>query len=130
VKQAAGDGLSSPVSIMDTPTGSGVANQSAYEAYEQAKNSMFGIMKFYNSSTVSSDIQSTLQESASSFIQASSQLTSSGLQGASPCGLSGNVFSCPPVIPLSYVIIANLSGIRIGSSVISYMGSQIEISGS
>ncbi len=99
---------------------------STYEAYQQARNSLYATLSFYNSSGLSGSTQSAVQEAIAEFDKASKALPAYGTGGG--CSLHGDRYVCSASEPFSYVIDVSLAkGVGIANGTLYYDGSEIRI---
>ncbi len=103
-------------------------NETAYLQYVEARNDLYGTLSFYNSSSVTSDIQSEIQQVVQAFTSSYAELTSAAPSGAA-CNVSEGEYVCNATHPFTYVIEVNVSsGMQSGNQTLSYLGSVIDIS--
>lgn len=103
-----------------------VSNPSAYSQYFQAKNNLYGNLDFYNGTTVSTDIQSSLDSSVLAYSKSLNNLINSTIQN-SPCAIQASSYVCNSLSLFSYEIDINAIGTPLLNSTISSEGSVIKI---
>ena len=119
-------GLISYNGLLVTPNSSYVSD------YEQASQSLFSTLSFYNSSTVSPIIASEIAQEVYSYDYYSAKLlnASKGSQESPPsrCILSANAIKCPATSPFYYYITAKTSPSYVQSNqTLEYRGSIIKV---
>jgi hypothetical protein len=103
-------------------------NETEYLQYTQAKNNLYGTLSFYNSSSVTSDVQSEIQQAVQAFISSSSGLINAK-SPSTACNVSGSAYVCNAAYPFTYVISVNMSrGMQTGNQTLYYLGSVIDVS--
>lgn len=117
----------SPEAEITNQSGGWIANESQYEAYQQAYNNLYSTLGFYNTSGYSSQVG----EAAAAFEDASGRMIGSMTPvPQDSCTLSGGRFFCPAIQPLSYTIDLSLSrNLNVQNTTIDYQGSGINIDG-
>ena len=118
-------GLISYNGLLVTPNSSYVSD------YEQASQSLFSTLSFYNSSTVSPTIASEIAQEVYSYDYYSAKLLNASKESQSPssrCILSANAIKCPATSPFYYYITANASPYYVRSNqTLEYRGSIIKV---
>lgn len=116
------------VALIGNGTSYLLLDQQAYSQYQQWQSEAYGEMRYYNSSSVSADVEASLQQYTASYIAASKALRSSG--SMAPCGVKSGNYTCGVSHPLSYLIQVALTGFPPAyNQTIYYLGSEIELRG-
>ena len=103
-------------------------NDSWYSAYMQAKDSLYPLLSFYNSSGVSGSTQSAIAESITAFNTSSRNLLLTKKASGGVCSVSNSSYVCRAASPLSYIIdITVPSSMGIQNASVYYEGSVINI---
>lgn len=105
------------------------ANQTDYNAYTQAKNSLYPTLAYYNGSSVSGDIQSAIQEGIVAFNSSAQALVASASSAPQQgCSITNKTYTCKSTYPISFIINASISqpsGIE--NATLYYQGSVINL---
>ncbi len=105
-------------------------NSTYLNEYVQARQSLFSLLSYYNSSSVSSDVASQIQQGLYEYNHYQSQLMAViGNSTPSKCRISAGYMECPSQYPLYYTINASISpSYWIQNQTIQYQGSIIKVS--
>lgn len=105
-----------------------IIDQQAHSQYVEWENEAYGELRYYNSSSVSADVNASLKQYVSAFAAASKALRAGGSEA--PCGFETGNYLCSADSPFSYVLLANLTGVPAADNqTIYYLGSEIELRG-
>ncbi len=115
------------LSLIYNKSKEGIANQSLYQSYIQAKNNMESVLSYFNSSYVDGSEISQIYSAIDYYTKESSALEKEGFENISSCIIDNSKLACKPIYPLSYIILANLS-IRVPATTLYYEGSILKIS--
>ena len=103
-------------------------DQQAYSQYQEWESEAYSELHYYNSSSVSPDVNASLKQYVSAFTAASKALRASGSEA--PCVAETGNYVCNAAAPFSYILQANLTGVPgTYNQTIYYLGSEIEIRG-
>lgn len=104
-------------------------SQTSYTAYQEAENSAYSTLSFYNSSSISGDVASSIQEAISSTDSSSSAILNSKTPFSSgDCSIINNKYVCNENNLFSYLINVSLEQpLGISNSILYYQGSDINL---
>ena len=104
-------------------------NSSYVSGYEQARQSLFSTLSFYNSSTISPTIASEIEQEIYAYNYYSGRLlNASGTAALSKCTESANAIACPSTSQFYYYINAEISPSYLQSNqTLEYRGSIIKV---
>lgn len=127
VANVSAPGQSQDATLISSGGGYAMANQTALSQYLQAENNLYGTLAYYNSTSVDSSTQSSIEQAASTFRGASGNLRSSE-SGGVPCNVSAGSYVCDSNSPFTYVIEVNMSrGLLAENQTLYYLGSEINL---
>lgn len=118
-----------PGSALLSGKASGFVNSTNLDEYDAALSNLDGVLGYYNSSLVSSDTASRIQQTVSSYSYYENKLTSTSSNATHEnCKASSGVLYCNATYPFYYLINATISnGYMHGNITISYAGSTIKV---
>lgn len=117
------------ISIIGNATAHALLNQSAYERYVQAKNLLYPMLSFYNSTGIDPATQTDIEQALNAF-NASSRSVRSFKPMVLSCDFSEGEYACRASYPFFYVINVTLSGVGAVNQTLYYLGSVIMVHGS
>lgn len=127
VAGVSGQGQAQGVTLISGGDGYSVADPAAMAQYIQARNSLYGTLDYYNSTSVDDSTQSSIEQSVSAFVGASKNLRG-GNPVAAACTVSGGAYVCGASTPFTYVIDVNVSQDLLGANqTLYYLGSEINL---
>ena len=113
-------------------SGNGYAyvNSTYLGQYEQAYNTMYGLLSYYNKTSVSYAVESQITQAVSTYNYYEGKLVSAqNASGSIKCRVYGNTMTCPASEPFYYVIDASIPAQYFGpNQTLSYEGSVIRVS--
>jgi len=122
-----GSSIGGGMHIIQNGTSYAAANETYYETYIQAKENMYALLSYYNTTSISGSAQSMIQASIDAYINSVDKLISTR-QGTGSCSVVGSSLECTPTQPLEYGIDADLI-LPIANTTADYDGSIINITG-
>lgn len=116
-------------SVLMSGQRTGYINYTYLRGYEQARNNLFSLLAYYNSSFVSSDIASQIQQEVAAYDFYESQLTSAASNSTpAHCYIQNGSMECPAQYPFYYMVNATISPRYVyQNQTISYEGSVIRV---
>jgi len=115
-------------SLISNGTKSGIANQTLYQSYSQARNNLYSTLDFFNGSSITSSEQSQINSAISYYSKVASDLEKYGFENESNCHIESSYVICKPVYPLAYVINATLNE-SIVNTTLYFQGSILNLRG-
>jgi len=115
-------------SLISNGTKSGIANQTLYQSYSQARNNLYSTLDFFNGSSITSSEQSQINSAISYYSKVASDLEKYGFENESNCNIKSSYVICKPVYPLAYVINATLNE-SIVNTTLYFQGSILNLRG-
>ncbi len=127
ISNISGIGPINYATLISNSTSSGIANQSLYQSYMQARNNMYSTLSYFNSSYADNAEQAQINSAIDYYEKAASDLEGSGFGSIQGCYAGENYLECKPTYPLSYVINARLNQSTYNET-LYYQGSILHIS--
>lgn len=118
-----------PQSVLILGQKTGYINYTYLSGYEQARNNLFSLLAYYNSSFVSPDIASQIQQEVAAYDFYESKLTAAA-NNSTPahCSIQNESMACPAQYPLYYMMNMAISPRYVyQNQTISYEGSVIRV---
>jgi len=115
-------------SLISNGTKSGIANQTLYQSYSQARNNLYSTLDFFNGSSITSSEQSQINSAISYYSKVASDLEKYGFENESNCNVGPDYVICKPIYPLAYVINATLNE-SIVNTTLYFQGSVLNLKG-
>lgn len=116
------------VNLRSNATAYTLINQSAYEQYTQAKNLLYPMLSFYNSSSVDPATGAAIQQAIDSFNASLASVTGRSPAGLG-CAVTNKQYICNASYPFFYTINVTLTGAGAVNQTLYYLGSTIAIRG-
>jgi hypothetical protein len=106
-----------------------LANQTAYSAYEQSRNMLYPMLKFYNGTSADSATQASIEQAVAYFNSTERALVAGSTQQAA-CEVKGGEYACAATSPFLYAINVTLGPSFPGvNETLYYLGSEVSVRG-
>ncbi|MFP3289332.1 MAG: hypothetical protein RXO35_02790 [Candidatus Micrarchaeota archaeon] len=128
ISNISGIGPLNYASLISNGTKSGIANQTLYQSYSQARNNLYSTLDFFNGSSITSSEQSQINSAINYYSKIASDLEEYGFENESNCYIGSSYVICKPVYPLAYVINATLNE-SIVNTTLYFQGSILNLRG-
>ena len=129
IKNVTGQQAAINIAILYNQSGYKYLNYTIYNQYLQSKNNLYDVLSYYNTTTVSSDVESAINQTVASYITQEAKLTSaSNSTSFHSCSFADAKYLCKTPYPFYYIINVTVApSLAVQNQTLSFQGSLIRL---